>query len=122
MKPFYTPSFDKRGHCKLSTLYKEILVLNDLLEEAAIPFSLHRNFDGWQILYPPVASKRSNPWQEKTVCSVIQHYGSYGGMADKLEIMGLLTPEEAEYDAVKGNMTAQEVFERIKAHWEKDDA
>lgn len=32
--------------------------------------------------------------------------------------MGLLTPEEAEQDSVCGWLTADNVFERIKKHWE----
>jgi hypothetical protein len=31
-----------------------------------------------------------------------------------IEIMGLLTPEEQEYDSVVGYLTAEEVFRRIK--------
>lgn len=59
--------------------------------------------------------------------SAIEGYGSYGfggwdhgtlGTDEKdgdlIEIMGLLTPEEQEYDSVVGYLTAEEVFRRIK--------
>ena len=55
----------------------------------------------------------------KRVCSVIQGTCTYGGLENKLEIMGLLTEEEAENDSVCGWLTAEDVFQRIKAHWEK---
>ena len=58
--------------------------------------------------------------------SAIEGYGSYGfggwdhgtlGTDEKdgdlIEIMGLLTPEEQQYDSVKGYLTAEEVFRRI---------
>jgi hypothetical protein len=47
-----------------------------------------------------------------------RHCGSYGNESDLLEIMGLLTPEEQEFDRVLGNLSAQEVFSRIKTHWD----
>lgn len=46
----------------------------------------------------------------------IEHYGSYGKDEDKLEIMGLLTPDEEEHDSVLGYLTAEDVFERIRKH------
>ena len=55
---------------------------------------------------------------KKTVCSAIEHNGSYGREADKIKIMGLLTDEESKYDSVVGGLSAQEVFERIKKHYE----
>lgn len=67
--------------------------------------------DGWQICYPV-----SRPIGERAL-SCIQHFGSYGGAANKLEIMGLLTPEEAEYDCVVGWLDAENVFNRIMTHW-----
>lgn len=53
------------------------------------------------------------------VCSAIWGYGSYGYEEGLIEIMGLLTPEEEEYDSVKGYLTADNVFNRIKKHWEE---
>ena len=46
--------------------------------------------------------------------SAIEGFGSYGYADDLIEIMGLLTPEESENDSVKGWLTAEEVFKRIK--------
>lgn len=59
--------------------------------------------------------------------SAIEGYGTYGygswdhGLIDStekdgdlIEIMGLLTPEEQEYDSVVGYLTAEDVFQRIK--------
>lgn len=48
------------------------------------------------------------------VVSVIQSPYSYGGNDDLLEIMGLLTEEESQYDDVVGYLTPQEVFNRIE--------
>lgn len=45
--------------------------------------------------------------------SVIEGFGTYGEANDLLEIMGLLTPEELEYNVVAGWLTADDVFERI---------
>ena len=44
---------------------------------------------------------------------VICHEYSYGGKNGLLEIMGLLTDEEAEYDSVVGYLTAENVLARI---------
>lgn len=38
---------------------------------------------------------------------------SHGFGDGKLEIMGLLTEEEAEWDSVVGYLSAEEVFQRI---------
>lgn len=48
------------------------------------------------------------------IVSVIQSHYSYGGDDDLLEIMGLLTEEESQYDDVVGYLTPQEVFNRIE--------
>lgn len=44
---------------------------------------------------------------------VICHKGSYGYEEGLLEIMGLLTEEEAEEDSVLGYLSAEDVIERI---------
>lgn len=49
----------------------------------------------------------------------IEHYVSYGNEQDKLEIMGLLTPEEKKNDSVLGYLSAEEVFSRINRHWKE---
>ena len=98
--------------------YKEIFKLKEMLEEANIPFEFEDNsgrsvhFRLYHIGYPvlpPVGC----------VCSVVEGNGTYGGKIDKLEIMGLLTEEEKEYDSVKGCLTAEDVFGRIKKHYEE---
>ena len=66
---------------------------------------------GWQIIiYRPDGER---------LVSAIEGFGSHGyglegEQGDLIEIMRLLTPEEEEYDSVRGWLTAEEVFERIK--------
>lgn len=92
--------------------YKEILRLDEMLTKADIPHTLDRLMDGFQICYPC-------PMGKNIVMDAIEHCGSYGSTYDKLEIMGLLTPEESEHDSVIGHLTAEEVFERIRKHYFK---
>lgn len=92
--------------------YHEILVLEARLYDAGIPHTFNPHGGGWRIAYPN---------DEKVVCSAIEHNGSYGREADKIEIMGLLTEEEEKRDGVVGWLTAQEVFDRIKNHYESED-
>lgn len=97
------------GSSPLNDDYQEILKLHEMLEEHEIPHDMFRHFDGWVVKYPVTT---------EAVCSCVQHCFSYGGFFDKIEIMGLLTPEEEENDSVLGWLTAEDVFGRIKAHWE----
>ena len=93
--------------------YKEIFRLKEMLEKANIPFEFKEHHDyrnGYQILYPADG--------EINRCSVIEHSFSYGNKRDLLEIMGLLTDEESEYDSVVGFLSAENVFERIKKDYE----
>lgn len=101
--------------------YKEIFKLKELLEKAKIPFEFaDRNPLGtavrwaekWQIGYPVL------PPNDENICSVIEGMGTYGQEQDLLEIMGLLSDEEREDDSVKGYLTAEDVFNRIKTHYE----
>ena len=100
--------------------YTEIFKLKEMLEKENIPFVFTDDshifeFIGekkYQIEYP--CTYKSS----KRICSVVQGYGTYGAEQNLLEIMGLLTPEEAEQDSVCGWLTADNVFERIKKHWE----
>lgn len=93
--------------------YKEIFKLEEMLEKAGIPFEMSFFFDGYQIGYPSLKD------DEYTVCSVIEHYGSYGRELDLLEIMGLLTDDEKKFDSVAGWLTANNVFDRINKHWKE---
>ena len=90
--------------------FAEMDKLEQLLVEADIPFEKERMFGGKHLIYPHKG--------ETQVCSVILHRGSYGRHNGLLEIMGLLTDEELECDTVVGHLTADDVFERIKKHWE----
>ena len=68
---------------------------------------------GWQIIVYKKDGER--------LISAIEGYGTYGYGSyfdeeedgDLIEIMGLLTPEEAEHNSVAGWLTAEEVFRRI---------
>ena len=100
--------------------YTEIFKLKDQLEKNNIPHKFIDRKDeyitvkeAWQILYPDVDAPID------CICSCIQTPYSYGGENNLLEISGLLTDEEYEYDSVVGCLTAEEVFERIKKHYEK---
>ena len=101
---------DKYGNYILNERYTEILKLDKMLDEAEIPHTLNRSMDGWQVCYPSVG--------EDCVADAIETFGSYGNEENLLEIMGLLTPEELEHDSVLGYLTAENVFERMRAHYE----
>ena len=97
--------------------YEEIFVLKKMLEGAGIPFEFHSYLDGYHLCYPCFGENR--------ICSVVEHNFSYGSDSDKLEIMGLLSEAEQQEDvgdehSVKGYMSAQEVFDRIKLNFEKE--
>lgn len=90
--------------------YSEILKLDKMLSDAKIPHVTKKIFDGWQVCYPDTYQIGN------CVADAVQHYGSYGGDVNKLEIMGLLTPDEEENYGVLGWLTAEDVFERIHKH------
>ena len=100
--------------------YTEIFKLKEMLEKASIPFDWRDDThifeyigeEKYQIEYPCTYHEGERE------CSVVQGYGTYGANQNLLEIMGLLTPEEAEQDSVCGCLTAENVFERIKTHYE----
>lgn len=85
--------------------------LSKLLDEHEIPYVREVNGVGNDHLCYPV-------FGEGRICSVICGKYTYGGEEGLLEIMGLLTPEEEEFDDVLGYLTADQVFKRIKNHWE----
>lgn len=92
---------------------KEIFRLKEMLEKAKIPFEFFERklFNGHQITYPD---------DNYRICSIIQNEISYGHEVNRLEIMGLFTEEEKKYDFVVGNLTAEEVFERIEKHYKEN--
>ena len=94
--------------------YQEIRKLMRMLSDYDIPYTVNESLDGVQVIYPDTETPQS------AVCSVIEHFGSYGSESDLLEIMGLLTEEELKIDAVKGWMTAKEVFKRINQHFKEN--
>lgn len=108
-KFYHGPFTFEKSALHLNPNYKEILKLDSMLTKANIPHTLDRLYDGWILRYP------SNDIE--MIMDAIEHFSSYGSRNDKLEIMGLLTPEEEECDEVLGDLTAEEVFERIKKHW-----
>lgn len=91
--------------------FAEFDKLELMLVEAGIPYDKERLLGGKHLFYPCRG--------DNTICSVILHCGSYGREEGLLEIMGLLTDEELEYDTVAGSLTADDVFSRIKKHWEE---
>ena len=85
--------------------------LIDMMVKWDIPFSLTTDICGnvfGQLWYPSV---------EEKVCDVICHEYSYGGKEGLLEMMGLLTEDEAKHESVLGWLTAEEVFHRILCHY-----
>lgn len=92
---------------------KEMEKLWDMLRDAGIPheYILRPQLRGAQICYPT---------EHCRVVSVISGPYAYGGQQGLLEIMGLLTPEERESDSVVGYLTAEDVFARIKQHWDEN--
>lgn len=100
--------------------YNEIFRLKEMLEQAEIPFAFLEIFNGFQICYPK--NDESEPNQGR-ICSVIEHDFSYGREEDTLEIMGLLTAEEKDFngDDVLGYLSAENVFNRIKTHYTKEN-
>ena len=89
--------------------YSQIEFVHETLEKLEVP---HEYFDhalgGKHLAYPN---------KEKCVCSVVLTPFSYGGSCGRMEIMGLLTPEESEGDDVVGYLDAQDVLSRILGHY-----
>lgn len=111
-RPWVDPSGSFFRHNKIPTdsWYKEILRLDSMLTDAGIPHKLETSYDGWILFYPD---------RENVVLDAIEKFNSYGHECDTVEIMGLLTPEESKYNEVVGYLTAEDVFERIKKHYDE---
>lgn len=77
-----------------------------MLEKTNIPFDVTQNQGRPQVWYPD---------QRCSVCDAICHWGSYGHQTGLIEIMGLTHNN----DEVEGYLIAEEVFSRIKQHWEE---
>ena len=107
--------YDENGNFVTNPKYTEIIRLHEMLEEAGIPHTFEKMFDGYQVCYPV----HRNDYH--CVMDAIEHHGSYGCDEDLLEIMGLLTPEEEENYSVLGFLTAENVLNRIKAHYEQQE-
>lgn len=90
-------------------MFEEIIALHNKLTFFGIPHEFHSLHGGHQVLYRDQFGK--------FVCSAVQHRYSYGGDCGCIEIMGLLTPEEAECDDVVGWLTAENVYARIQRHY-----
>lgn len=107
--------------------YTEFDKLVKMLDDAKIPYErddedpnqdyykLSGNAPMKRIKYGKIPEK-----PKLCVCSVICGYGSYGGNEGLLEIMGLLTPDEEEVDSVAGWLEAEDVFNRIKNHYDSN--
>lgn len=109
----YVVPTPRQDHNKLNPSYNEILILNEMLDNAKIPHHTRRLDDGWQVIYTPY---HPDSW----VADAIETRHSYGVDDDLLELAGrLLTEEELKYDSVVGGLTAKDVFERISKHWEE---
>lgn len=89
-------------------MFTEIQKLAYMLACTCIPYELTPLYGGIHIEYPN---------HDYVICSVICHDYSYGHEDGLLEIMGLLTDEEREFDSVKGWLSADEVFERIAKNY-----
>ena len=88
----------------------ELFKLRRMLREAGIPMqTTHNTWSGKS--YPHLYY----PQRDNFVCSIICHPYAYGYDFGKLEIMGLVKHTD---DSVEGYLTAEDVFERIKEHWE----
>lgn len=115
---------DKEEH------YEEIKKLDTLLTEANIPHDFHPAQGGFQITY---YGKNGKPKAEPgvirgagvgAICSAIETPFSYGHENDTIEISGLMTEEERrrQQDTVMGNLSAEDVFERIRKDWERSQS
>lgn len=90
-------------------MYTAILKLRSLLDIMDVPYQFKKLYNGFQLCYPESG--------KGSICSVIEHDGSYGHESNLLEIMGLLTEEESAFDEVKGYLQPEEVFLRIMTDW-----
>lgn len=97
------------------TKYTEIFKLKNMLDAIDLEHEFYdrsvgiAQYEHYQIILLDEKGDR--------IVSVVQGSCTYGGDNNKLEIMGLLTPEEEEHDSVVGWLTAEEVYERIMNYY-----
>lgn len=91
---------------------QRILELAAMLDKEKIPYEKRNLFGEIDQLYFDWCG-----------ADVVCHLGSYGGPRGLFEVMGdcLLLPEELEDDEVKGCLTIEDAFGRIKNAWLKQE-
>ena len=92
-------------------LNTEMDILEQLMNKDNIPYEKRYFFNGVQICYPNV---------DKFVCSAVCHDYSYGHEEGLIEILGLVDHDEDDNGCL-GWLSAAEVFERIKNHFENNE-
>lgn len=85
--------------------FKEILRLKEMLEREQIPFNIEPRLGGWRIAYP-------SDEDGATLISIIENYGSYGYLNDRIEILEF---QSGTGDPV-GYLTAEEVFALVQKY------
>lgn len=86
-------------------MYKEILLLEHLLQKEEIPYQIENLFDGYCIGIP-------NLFEPETKISVIEHFGSYGSAFDTVEI-------QTKCGGVRGFLKAGVALEIIRDEYER---
>lgn len=102
--------------------FTEILKLKDMLDEHNIPYEYEKKpRDALSALFGVGARHHIEvPNRKNLVISIIQGTGTYGAEDDLLEIMGLLTNEEAKLGQVVGWLAADDVLQRILTYYNKE--
>lgn len=108
---------------KHSYKFGEIYKLHQMLLKKNIPhhYAEHK-IGGYHLIYH--GKKERNPSKPGCICGPFMNavcIVTYDADSNKVKIKGLLTEEEYLVNEVKGNLTAQEVFERIQKHWETEN-
>ena len=121
---------EKNSNEIYNSTYKEIFTLDQLLTDAGIQHEFeNETWEGFEselngfyhIYYPSKEDcKRAlQAYRSDISCSVIEGFCTIGNTNDRLELMGLLTENESKDEVVVGNLTAIDIFNRIKAAEEK---
>ena len=109
-----------KGNLMPSGNFNEIVKLHEMLEEEKIPHMFKPWMGGYMIKYfghnevPETEMPNILPG---VICSIIEHNGSYGHEEDLLEIQGLRKEGDREFSGVSGYLSAEDVFNRIKEHY-----